>query len=107
MVKKMSKVRSIDFDVEKVRSEFDRRGLTFREVSYEIGRERGYIQRCMATGRMPVSYVKLLKALYNLEVEPVAQGEPRGGVQTEQLPGQLVWTWTSSGKLSIKSVEEL
>lgn len=97
---------NLTIDGEKLLKEIEKRGLTKGEVAAEVGKSSSYINTCVADRSIAPPVMKLLDLLYNIKHEDI-KPDSTGGVKTEQLPGQLVWTWTSSGRLSIKSVEEL
>lgn len=98
---------NLTIDGEKLLKEIEKRGLTKSEVAAEVGKSSSYINTCVADKSIAPPVMKLLDLLYNIKYEDIKPDSTGGGVQTDQLTGQLVWTWTSSGRLSIKSVEEL
>ena len=99
---------NLTIDGEKLLKEIEKRGLTKSEVATAVGKSHSYINTCVTDKSIAPPVMKLLDLLYNIKYEDIKPDSiGGGGVRTEQLPGQLVWTWTSSGKLSIKSVEEL
>lgn len=73
----------IEIDGAKLRAEIEKRNLSFTGLSKEIGHSHGYIGTVIARQVISPSTVKLLKTLYNIDLDSYKIQKP------EPIPEQL------------------
>lgn len=56
-------------DGQKFKQAFKKRGLTFNDVSEELGHNRYYIAQIKVVGEISEASIKMLQALYNIQPE--------------------------------------
>lgn len=70
----MSKQMMKPFKVDKTKfdAELNKRNISRTEVSFDIGRNRNYLNSCMCEGRIPATEMLLIEAKYGIKPQDVA-----------------------------------